>query len=271
MINIIRQASTLLILGAGITFILTVGGIDLSGGAVAGLSGMLTASFLAQMNIPTVLGVFLGVLVGVAIGLINGLIISKVHIAPFIVTLATQTTATGAMLIYCGGRAITGIPADAQFLGRGYVGFVPVPVIFMLFVLCTLWVILSSTKFGRHIFAIGGNEECARLSGVKVDFTKTIVYAIGGACAALSGIILTMRVASGQPTMGEGLELEAITASVLGGTRMSGGKGYMLGTVLGCIFMTMLSNGLNIMGVSSFWKQVLTGFILVLAVVAYRK
>lgn len=271
LINVLRQASTQMIVSIGMTFVLILGGIDLSVGSVACLTGTMTAGLMVRSNVPTALALLIGVLLGIVIGIINGVIISKVKIPPFIATLAMMSTARGAALIYSGGYPITNMPEDALFLGRGYIGGIPVPVIIMVLLVVLAWVTLTSTKFGRHTYAIGGNEECARLSGIKVDRTKIAVYAISGASAAITGILLTMRLASSQPTLGNGLELDAIAAVVLGGTSLFGGRGYVLGTILGALFLTVLGNGLNILSVGSFWQQFLKGIILIIAVSLYEK
>ena len=222
-------------------------------------------------GLPVAAAILIALAVGAAIGFVNGIVIAKIKIPAFIVTLALMSTARGLALVYTGGRAISGVPAEAAQLGRGYVGPIPTPVIFMIVVVVVAWILLSSTKFGRHVVATGGNEECARLSGIKVDITKIIVYTISGLTAGLTGILLTMRLASGQPTLGQGMELDAIAAVVLGGTTLTGGKGFVLGTIIGCLFMQILSNGFNILGVSSFWQQVFTGIILLVAVCLYER
>lgn len=271
-INVLRQSSTSLIVAMGMTFVLILGGIDLSVGAVACLAGTLCAGLMAKNGIPVLPALLIGVGVGVVCGLINGLLVAKLGIAPFVATLAMNCTARGVALVYSGGYPITGMPEVAQQLGRGYIlKVIPVPVVIMMVIVAVCWIVLRMTKFSRHVFAIGGNEECARLSGIKVGNVKIKVYAICGAMAAITGILLTMRLASGQPTLGEGLELDAISAVVLGGTSMNGGKGYVLGTILGCLFLTVMGNGLNILQINSFWQQVLQGIILICAVSMYER
>jgi ribose transport system permease protein len=271
LINVTRQASTSLIVAAGMTFVLILGGIDLSVGSVACLAGTLAAGFMTKNGIAVFPSVLLGLGAGIGIGVINGVMVAKVKIPAFIVTLALMTTARGLALVYTGGYPVTKIPEEALMLGRGYIGDIPVPVIIMIVVVLVLWIVLTSTKFGRHIYAIGGNEECARLSGIKVVGTKISVYAISGFMAALTGILLTMRLASGQPTLGEGMEMDAIAAAVLGGTSLAGGKGSLFGTLIGCFFLTLMINGFNILGISSFYQQVFTGIILLVAVSLYER
>jgi len=265
-INILRQNSTTMIVAIGMTYVLILGGIDLSVGAVACLAGTVAAGLMSRNGMPVVLAIVIGVLIGALCGLINGLTISKIGMAPFIATLAMNCSARGIVLVYTKGSTITKIPEAALFLGRGYIGPIPIPVIIMIIVVAAAWVVLRKTRFSRHVFAVGGNEECARLSGVKIVKVKIIVYIVSSTLAALSGVILTMRLASGQPTLGNGLELDAIAAVVLGGTSLNGGKGFVIGTVLGALFLTALSNGLNILQVSSFWQQVFQGIIIIIAV-----
>lgn len=272
LLNVLRQTSTSMIVAIGMTYVLILGGIDLSVGSVACLAGSLSAGLMVKNSVPVAPALLAGVLVGILAGVFNGIIIAKAKIPAFIVTLATMSTARGLALVYTGGRPISGIPEPALFLGRGYILFgIPVPVIIMLVVIVVSFIVLRTTTFSRHIFAIGGNEECARLSGIKVDRSKVIVYGISGMCAAITGILLTMRLASGQPALGEGLELDAIAAVVLGGTSLNGGKGYVFGTMIGCLFLTVMGNGFNILQISSFWQQVFKGIIILIAVSMYEK
>ena len=270
-INILRQASTLIIVCTGTTFVLILGGMDLSTGAIVGLTGMISASLLANAGFGLGIVLIISILLSAGIGFINGLIITKARLAPFITTLATMTTVEGIMLLFCNGRTISGIPDDALFLGRGYIGALPVPTLIMIIVVAVMWIVLRKTKFGRYVYAIGGNEECAKLSGIRVDLIKNSVYVIAGAVCGLAGLILMLRVGSGQTSLGDGIMMDAITATVLGGTTLAGGKGSMLGTILGCIFLITLTNGLNVMSVSSYWQQALTGVVLILAVLLYKK
>ncbi len=270
-INVVRQASSTIIVALGMTYVLILGGIDLSVGSNACFSGVFAAGLMYYNGVPVPLGILVGLLLGCAIGLVNGVIIAKVKIPAFIVTLALMTTMRGAVLVYSGGRPVTGIPEGALQIGRGFIGPLPVPIVIMIAVTAVLWIVLAFTRFGRHVYATGGNESCARLSGVHTDRVTIAVYTISGFCAGLCGIILTMRLASGQPTMGEGLEMDAIAASVLGGTTLSGGKGYVFGTILGCMFMQLLTNGMNILKINSYWQQVLTGIILLIAVSFYDR
>lgn len=271
-LNMLRQTSSNMIVAVGMTFILVTAGIDLSVGAVAALSATFCAAFMVNFGIPVPVSVLLGIVVGLICGFINGFIVSKLKLPPFIVTLAMMCSARGLALVYTNGIAISGVPKSAVQLGQGYVlGIIPIPVIIMVIVLVIAGIVMRKSVFSRHVFAVGGNEECARLSGINVGRIKIIVYSISGALAAISGIILTMRLASGQPTLGDGLEMDAIAACVLGGTSLNGGKGYLFGTIIGCLFLTTLSNGLNLVGVSSYMQQFLKGIIIILAVCMYER
>lgn len=270
-INILRQASTLIIVCTGTTFVLISGGMDLSSGSVVGMTGMISASLLANYGFSVTAVLIISIIFGAFIGLVNGLIITKARIAPFIATLASMTTLQGIMLLYSNGRTISGIPDDALFIGRGYLSVFPVPTLIMIIIVAIMWIVMKKTKFGRHVYAIGGNEECAKLSGIKVDFIKIMVYVVASAVCGLAGLILTLRIGSGQTTLGDGIMLNSITATVLGGTPLIGGRGSMLGTIIGCIFLITLTNGLNVMGVSSYWQQTLTGIVLILAVIFNKK
>lgn len=270
-INVLRQASAQMVVSIGMTFVLILGGIDLSVGSVACLAGTMAAGFMVNNGFNTFAGILASLIIGIFAGVINGLISSKLKIPPFIATLAMMSTARGASLIYSGGYPISGLPDSALYLGRGYVLGTPVPVIFMIVAVILAWVTLSKTKFGRYVYAIGGNEEAARLSGIKINLVKTYVYAICGLSAAVTGVLLTTRLASSQPTLGTGMELDAIAAVVLGGTSLFGGRGYIFGTIIGGMFLTVLGNGFNLLGVSSFWQMTARGVILVIAVLLYEK
>ena len=271
MVNVLRQCSTSLIVSLGMTLILILGGIDLSVGAVACLAGVLSSGLMSINGMAVGPALLVGFLVAALCGLVNGLTVSVLNIAPFISTLAMNCTARGIALVYTGGRPLTGLPSEATAIGRGFALGLPTPVWVMFVVLAVMWILITKTSFSRHVFATGGNEECARLSGVKVKKIKIICYVICSALAGICGILLTLRLGSGHPTLGDGLELDAISAAVIGGTTLTGGKGSVLGTLLGCLFLTFLSNGLNVMQVSSYWQQILKGIILIIAVGIYNR
>ena len=201
------------------------------------------------------------------IGYITGSLVAYARIPAIIVTLAMMEIARGAGLLYTGGYPLSGLPGNFSVIGRGYVfGIIPVPVLIMAVVFLIAYIILNHLPFGRYIYAIGGNEEAVRLSGVKVKKYKIMVYVISGITASISGMILVSRLMSGQPNAGEGYELSAIAAVVLGGTSIAGGRGHIGGTLLGALLMGVLSNGLNLMGVSSYVQMVLTGIIIIGAI-----
>lgn len=268
--NVAQQVSINAIMAAGMTFVILTAGIDLSVGSVLALSGAVMAGLLSTGK-PVLLGILLGLGVGALLGLINGIVITRGKVQPFIATLAMLTIARGLTLVYTDGRPITGLPDAFVWLGAGDVGRVPVPVIIMALVFGASYVILTQTPLGRYIYAIGGNEEAARLSGVSVQFVKTLVYATAGLLSAVSAIVITGRLNSAQPTAGAGYELDAIAAVVLGGTTLAGGEGSVLGTLLGAFIIGVLNNGLNLLNVSSFYQQVVKGVVILLAVLLDRR
>lgn len=270
--NVLRQVSINALIAFGMTFVILTGGIDLSVGSILALASALTAGLLAGGMDP-LLAILIGLLAGAAMGALNGLIITKGKVAPFIATLATMTIFRGLTLVYTDGRPITGLSNSTLFelLGKGYLGWIPVPVIWMLAVYFILYFILKKTVFGRRVYAIGGNEEAAILSGIRADRVKLWVYTITGTLSALGGIILASRLNSAQPTAGVTYELDAIAAVVLGGTSLSGGRGWIFGTLIGALIIGVLNNGLNLMNVSSFYQQVVKGGVILLAVLLDRK
>jgi len=271
-LNIFRQVSINALIAFGMTFVILTGGIDLSVGSVLALSSALAAGCMANgMN-----GLFamaIGLLAGFAMGALNGVIITKGRVAPFIATLATMTIFRGATLVYTEGRPITGFSNELAFqmIGRGYFLGIPVPVVLMLIVYVVLYIVLKKTTFGRHTYAIGGNEEATRLSGIRVDRLKIWIYSLTGGLAALAGLVLTSRLNSAQPTAGTAYELDAIAAVVLGGTSLSGGRGWIFGTLVGALIIGVLNNGLNLLNVSSFYQQVIKGVVILLAVILDRR
>ncbi|WLR51358.1 ribose ABC transporter permease [Bacillus tianshenii] len=271
-LNVLRQVSINALIAFGMTFVILTGGIDLSVGSILALGAALTAGMLAAGMDPT-LAMLLGLLAGAAMGAVNGLIITKGKVAPFIATLATMTIFRGLTLVYTDGRPITGLSDSMvfQMMGRGYFFGIPVPVLWMLGSYAILFFILKKTTFGRRVYAIGGNEEASLLSGIRVDKVKIWVYSLTGMLSALAGIILTSRLNSAQPTAGTTYELDAIAAVVLGGTSLSGGRGWIFGTLVGALIIGVLNNGLNLLNVSSFYQQVVKGGVILLAVLLDRK
>lgn len=270
--NVLRQVSISAIIAFGMTFVILTGGIDLSVGSTLALTGAVAASLLAGGMDPF-LTMGIALLLGLILGMVNGVIITKGKVAPFIATLATMTIYRGLTLVYTEGRPISGLGDHYSFqlFGKGYFLGFPVPVVTMVIAFIILWFILQKTTFGRRVYAVGGNEEAAKLSGINADSVKIAVYAITGFLAALSALILTSRLNSAQPTAGESYELDAIAAVVLGGTSLNGGKGWIFGTLIGALIIGVLNNGMNLIGVSSFWQQVVKGIVILLAVLMDRK
>lgn len=271
LLNVMRQVSINALIAFGMTLVILLGGIDLSVGSILALSSVGIAT-LIQSGVDPLLATLLGVIGGGVMGLLNGLVVSKGKVAPFIATLASMTILRGLALVVSGGSPITGFNSDLfSMLGGGYVaGLIPIPVVWMLIMFGLFAFLLKKTVFGRHVYATGGNEEAARLSGVKVDQIKLWVYTVSGAMSAMAGVVLTSRLNSAQPTAGSGYELDAIAAVVLGGTSLTGGRGWIFGTLMGALLIGVLNNGLNLLGVSSFYQQVIKGVVILLAVLIDR-
>ncbi len=272
LLNVLRQVSINALIAFGMTFVILTGGIDLSVGSILALTGAVTAGMMASGMDP-LLAMLLGLLLGAVLGAINGIIISKGKVAPFIATLATMTIYRGLTLVYTEGRPVSGLGDSQTFilLGKGYFFGIPVPVITMAIAFGVLYFILKKTTFGRRVYAVGGNEEASRLSGIKVDRIKIYVYSLTGLLSALAALILTSRLNSAQPTAGDMFELDAIAAVVLGGTSLTGGRGWIVGTLIGALIIGVLNNGLNLIGVSSFFQQVVKGAVILFAVLLDRK
>lgn len=271
-LNLLRQVSINALIAFGMTFVIITGGIDLSVGSTLALASALTAGFLLTGMNP-VLAVIIGLAIGVALGAVNGAVITKGKMAPFIATLATMTIYRGLTLVYTDGNPITGLDETFffQVIGKGYFFGIPVPIIIMLITFALLYVLLHKTSFGRKIFAVGGNEEAAYISGINTNRVKIWVYGISGFLASLAGLILTSRLNSAQPTAGSAYEMDAIAAVVLGGTSMSGGRGSLFGTLIGALIIGVLNNGLNLIGVSSFYQQIVKGIVIIIAVLLDRR
>ena len=271
-LNVLRQVSISALIAFGMTFVILTGGIDLSVGSTLALTGAIAASMLASGFDP-ILTILAALLLGAILGAINGVIIAKGKVAPFIATLATMTIYRGLTLVYTEGRPVSGLGDSVSFqmMGKGYFLGIPVPVVTMILAFLALWFILHKTTFGRRIYAVGGNEDASRLSGINTDRVKIMVYSLTGMLAALSALILTSRLNSAQPTAGTSYELDAIAAVVLGGTSLTGGKGWIFGTLVGALIIGVLNNGLNLIGVSSFFQQVVKGVVILIAVLIDRK
>lgn len=275
--NVMRQISVNVCISVGMTLVILTAGIDLSVGSILALCGAITAGLLKSgVSIPalnlfigfTVLGaVIVGLLVGGGLGMINGYAITKFKVPSFVATLAMLTMARGFTMLWTEGHPITGLGASFGFLGTGWFLGIPMPVWISGLVVALAMVLTNKTRFGRYIYAIGGNESAARLSGISVNKIKIWVYALAGMLAAIGGVLVTARLDSAQPNAGMSYELDAIAAVVIGGTSLSGGKGTIMGTVLGALIIGVLNNGLVLLDVSPFWQQVVKGMVILLAVI----
>ena len=265
LLNVAEQTSINAVVAVGMTFVILSGGIDLSVGSIVALSGVVLGSSL-KGDQPMLVALVLAALVGLACGLGNGALVSWGGLPPFIVTLGTMSIARGAALLYTEGRPVSGFDAPFRALATGRAGFIPAPVIVILLVYLAAHFVLTRTTFGRYVYAIGGNEEATRLSGVAVRFHKTLIYGVSGLMSAIAAIILTARLNSAQPIAGMMYELDAIAATVIGGTSLMGGEGSLGGTLVGALIMGVLRNGLNLLGVSSFLQQIVIGGVIVVAV-----
>jgi ribose transport system permease protein len=265
------QASITAIIAAGMTFVILTGGIDLSVGSLVALAGIVTTDVLrSQLPVPPpvlfLLAVAAGLLVGALSGGLAGICITRFSITPFIVTLALMTIWRGVAFVYTEGRPIWELPEAFALLGNGRILEVPVPTVLMVLVYVSSHIILTETKFGRYVYAVGGNREAARLAGIRTDRVLFQVYVLCGVLSALSGILLASRMNSGQPNAGLMYELDVIAAVVVGGTSLFGGRGSIIGTFLGAMLIAVLRNGLNMLDVGSYVQQVVVGLVILLAV-----
>ena len=265
--NIIRQTAINGILAIGVTFVILTKGIDLSVGAVMALAGAVGAS-LATTSHPHGIWLVLlaGCMVGVVLGGLNGLAVAKLSLPPFVVTLGMLSVARGMTYIFTDGQPIPDLSDSLLWLGSGNLLGVPVPILLLVIVFGVCWFVLRHTVFGRHIYAVGGSEKSATTSGVKVPRVILLAYVVSGFMAALAGLVLTARTTAALPQAGIAYELDAIAAVVIGGTSLSGGRGSLLGTLFGALIIGTINNGLDLMGVSSYYQQVVKGLIIVGAV-----
>lgn len=265
LVNIVEQTSINAIVAVGMTFVILSGGIDLSVGSIVALAGVVLGAAL-QGGQPLPVALILAALTGVACGLANGALISWGRLPPFIVTLGTMSIARGGALLFTEGRPVSGFDASFRAIATGRVGVAPAPVIAMAVVYAAAYFVLARTTFGRYVYAIGGNEEATRLSGVSIRFHKTMIYGVSGLMSACAAVLLTARLNSAQPIAGINYELDAIAATVIGGASLMGGEGTLGGTLVGALIMGVLRNGLNLLGVSSFLQQIVIGGVIVIAV-----
>ncbi len=262
--NILAQVAVIAVLAAGETFVILVGGIDLSPGAVLALSGAVVAYLMKFLNIHPFFAIIFTLLVGISAGLINGFLVTKIRIPSFVATLSMMAVARGGALIITGGSPISLFPPSFRVIAR-YLGPISGLTFIMLFIYILGQFILSKTRLGRYIYALGGNEEALRYSGIRADRVKLFVFAFSGFCSALGGIMLTARLDSAYPIAGEGYELDAIASSVLGGISFVGGVGSLIGTFMGALIMTILGNILNLLQVPPFYQYLARGLVLAIA------
>jgi ribose transport system permease protein len=265
--TVLLEISTNTYIALGMTLVMILGGIDLSVGSIVAMSGTLTVGFMVLNHQPMWLAAMLGLGMGAAIGLINGLIVAFFKIPSFIVTLGMLNVARGVAYVYSGGRSTRMMNPAFTSVGSGFLWVLPLPVLYMVVLIVVFVVALNLTKFGTYVYAIGGNRESARLSGVPIKKVEILTFTISGVLAAFAGLVLSARMFSGQPSVGIGYELDAIAACVLGGVSMAGGIGRISGTIFGAIVIGIISNGLNLVNVSSFWQLIVKGIIILIAVI----
>lgn len=264
--NVFKQISVYAIIGYGVTFIIITTGIDLGLGAYMALAGVV-AAYIAQTELPGIVSVLAGAGVGIVIGLVNGLIISISKIPPFIVTLGMTTITRGTALLITDGKPVSRLSESFRWWGGGRLFGIPTPIVWLIVLTIISWILLDHMKFGRYTRAIGGNEKAAVISGINIFKYKVLIYTFAGLCCGLAGVILAARVASGSPSAADGYELDAIAGSVIGGTSMMGGTGSIFGVLIGAMVIGVLNSGLNMLGVSSYWQEIVKGVIIIVAVI----
>jgi ribose/xylose/arabinose/galactoside ABC-type transport system permease subunit len=269
LMNILRQASINGIVSVGMTLVILTGGIDLSVGSMLALSAVISASMM-KGGMPVGLAILAALGTGITLGVINGLIITRGRIPPFIATLGMLTVGRGLTLMYTGGQPVTELPESFRFIGAGFLGPIPMPIVVALSTFVLGYILLTRTRIGEYIYILGDNPIAARLAGVPTERITVLVYALSGLCSALAGLVLIARLDSAQPVIGMGYEFNAIAAVVVGGTSFSGGEGGLAGTLLGALLIETLNNGLNLLNVSSLWEQVFKGGVIALALLLYK-
>jgi len=263
--NVLVQVCVTAILASGISFVIFSGGIDLSVGSILALSAAVSAGMM-KANIPLPLALLIGLGTGTFLGAVNGALTAYLRLPPFISTLGMMGIARGLTYVYLGGSPIFGFAEGFRYLAEGRTLGIPVPIMMMVIVFILAHILATRTAFGRSVFAIGGNEEATRLAGIPVQPRKVAIYAICGFTAALAGLILSARLDSAEPQAGDGYELDAIAAAVMGGASLSGGEGTIIGSLVGALIMGVVRNGLNLLNVSAYWQKVAIGSIILLAV-----
>lgn len=269
LLNLLQQASIPGIVAIGMTVVIIIGGIDLSVGSVAAFAGMISAILISK-GMPAVIAVLAGVLLGAALGLITGILISKFGLPDFIATLAMMEIARGAALLTTEGVPVFGLPSSFKFIGGGFIGKVSVSGIIWIILTIAFALMLKYTSFGRSLYAIGGNREAAMLSGIKTTRNYAIAYVLSASLAAFSGVLTASWLATGQPTACDGMELNAIAASVIGGASLAGGIGSVVGTFGGVFLLQIITNIFNLVGLASFYQQIAKGVIIIAALLLNR-
>ena len=264
-INIIRQISINGIIAVGMTFVILTGGIDLSVGSVVAITSVIVGSML-QGGSNWLVACIVALLISLVFGAFNGFMIAYVGFQPFIATLATVTMGSGIALAYSDGKPFTISNESFLKIGQGYLGAIPIPIVLLVIVVAIGLIILKTTTFGRYVFAIGGNKNAAKLSGVRTRRVELMVYVISALCASIGGLILSARISSGQPTAGEGYELDAIAATAIGGTSMTGGVGSLTGTIFGFVLLGLMTNSMNLLNINSFYQEIVKGILIIIAV-----
>ncbi len=269
--DILRQISVIGILAVGQTVVIITAGIDLSVGSILALSAVMAASFAHPGQYPLIVPLIVGLAGGLICGTINGVLIAKSRLAPFIVTLGMMTAARGMALVYTSGRPVFNLSNGYDTIGTGYLFGIPLPVVIFIIVILFGVFTMRYTRFGRYVYAVGGNEMAAKASGINTDRILIAVYILQGVLAGVAGIVLSSRVMSASPSLGEGYELDAIAAAVIGGTSLMGGIGTISGTVVGALIIGVMNNGLDMLNVSSYWQLIVKGAIIVFAVFLDKK
>jgi ribose/xylose/arabinose/galactoside ABC-type transport system permease subunit len=271
LLNVLRQIAINGILAIGMTFVVLTGGIDLSVGSVVAFCGIVSAGLIRDAALPVLPVVIISLLIGIVMGIFNGYFVAYWNAAPFVVTLALMTIARGMTFVFSNGKPISPLTAEFLNIGRGSILGLPIPALILLLVFVTGFIVLKYFSIGRYLYAVGGNENSATVSGINVRLVKVFAYAVSGCLCGLVAIILTSRVSAGMPQAAQSYELDAIAATVIGGTSLSGGRGRLWGTILGALLLGIVSNGLDLLNVSSFYQQIVKGVIILGAILIDSK
>ena len=265
-INVLRQITFYAIIGLGEMAIIITGGFDMSAGSIVGLTSVLTAMAAQNTSTPVILVLLFAVIIGLAVGLFNGGLVAYIGVPPFIATMGSQIICRGLALLISDGRPVNDLNESFTFLGGGSLGPIPIPIIFLVVIAIITWYLMKYTQTGRHIYAVGGNKQAALVSGIKTKRIQLFVFLFEGVLCAIAGMVLTARVASGQPSLGEGFEMDAIAGAVIGGVSLSGGVGTIYGVICGSLVIGVLNNGMDLLNINGYWQQIAQGAIIVLAV-----